>query len=83
LTTSRADLPMPLPAKDAIAYSLIFSFQSPSAFRSPLRPSDSRAGGHCGRLMSSEKPWGRCCNRSTLNMKPLKERYYQQLNISS
>jgi hypothetical protein len=64
-------------------YSLIFSFQSPSTYHSPLRLLASKAGGRCGRLTSSGKPWGQCCSRSMLSMKPLRKRYYHQFSTSS
>jgi hypothetical protein len=34
------------------------------------------------KIMSFGKPWGQCCSRLTLSMKPLRKRYYHQFSIS-
>jgi hypothetical protein len=82
LTTSRADLPDALTSQRCynLFTDLLIAIPIDLGFTSSA--SDSRTGGHCGRLMSSGKPWGQCCNRLTLNMKPLRERYYHQLSTS-
>jgi hypothetical protein len=72
---------MSSPPKDATAYFQIFSSQSLLTYCSPPRSSTLRTGGRCGRLMSSGKPWGRCCSRFMLSMKPLRKRYYHQFNV--
>jgi hypothetical protein len=69
------------PLRDFTAYFQIFSSQSLLTYHSLLRPLTLRTGGQCGRLMSSGKPWGRCCSRSALSTKPSMRRYYHQSNV--
>jgi hypothetical protein len=81
LTTNRTDL------HDAVTTQRCYSLFSDLLIPIPIDLSftssaiDLRIGGQCGRLMSSGKPWGRCCSRSALSTKPPMRRYYHQSNV--
>jgi hypothetical protein len=81
LTSNRVDLPDAITTQRCYSLFSDISISVPTDLIFTSSTVDFKGGGQCGKLMFSEKLWGRCCNRFTLNMKFLTERYCSLSNV--